>query len=378
MHASEHRRTYVAKISDLSSELQSQLKFSLHVSGVHATFVPMGLPNHRGRPGNPFFHFNYQVAYPIPEALTFEVYTASGILLYTLNIAPEFRNPGHYELCWDGFDQQDVFDSRVFTQSLEARLIIVTENTSTQLTACFKCQYARVKWIDIKIDRRSNRIDALLITNFSDGGENKNGNRNRTYAELLKLAQEGLAYHWGRNTAHPFAKGITLESGERYGFYLKTDNRPLNAISSPKIIYQSNSRSRRSRNWELSRLLFYNTGALKYGSRWFHKSEKKADADFKQIAAHEIGHEILLAYGGHIHSKSHKGSSTILTQRPLGNFNYPSEGEIDLMIYYQENAQSPHPADYNERSVASENDVLSLIWLSQLKVVLLSDKSLSG
>ena len=59
-------------------------------------------------------------------------------------------------------------------------------------------------------------------------------------------------------------------------------------------------------------------GILTIQGKWYYKAPEKADADFKLIAAHEIGHEILLAYGGHLYSKTHKGSSTLLTQQPLG------------------------------------------------------------
>ena len=92
--------------------------------------------------------------------------------------------------------------------------------------------------------------------------------------------------------------------------------------------------------------------------------------DFMMTAAHEIGHEILVSFGGfaaHIHSKTHKGTSTLLTQKTiedeknLSKTNYPSTGEIDLMKYYSNYYEI-------ERTVASEFDVIHLIGLTKMKV----------
>ncbi len=81
------------------------------------------------------------------------------------------------------------------------------------------------------------------------------------------------------------------------------------------------------------------------------------------VSAHEIGHEVLLQYGGHKYSKSHKGSTTIITQETLPTLPLiPTTGEIDLMKYYQ---------DYYDisKTVISEFDLLKLIWLTKIKVI---------
>lgn len=50
---------------------------------------------------------------------------------------------------------------------------------------------------------------------------------------------------------------------------------------------------------------------------------------------------------------------------PLTGTTYPTKGEIDLMKYY--NGHKPQKA--SERVIASEQDVLGLIWLTKIKVL---------
>lgn len=92
---------------------------------------------------------------------------------------------------------------------------------------------------------------------------------------------------------------------------------------------------------------------------WRFRQKSSADKIFKRVFAHEIGHEILLANGGQHYSKTHKGSSTILQ---AVNGTYTATGsEYDLMKYAEQN-----PQDYDDKVVASEEDVLGLLAISQL------------
>lgn len=102
-------------------------------------------------------------------------------------------------------------------------------------------------------------------------------------------------------------------------------------------------------------------------------------------AAHELGHELLQAYGGTIYSWQHKGSSYYLPQgtKPTkgketrwermthwdemetDGEDYPvNGGEIDVMKYYNKEPR----IKYFDRTVASEKDVLGLVWLTKLKI----------
>ncbi len=114
--------------------------------------------------------------------------------------------------------------------------------------------------------------------------------------------------------------------------------------------------------WELSRRLFYKVGFLKYQD-WFYQREKDSEIDFIETSAHEIGHEVLLAYGGQTYSKKHKGTSSI-GQSVTNKDRYPKTAEIDLMKYYDGN----YPYDFYQRRIASEKDLLGLIWLAKLEL----------
>lgn len=90
------------------------------------------------------------------------------------------------------------------------------------------------------------------------------------------------------------------------------------------------------------------------------KAKQYADENFKETAAHEIGHLILNGYGGiKNYSWIHKGSSS-LTQNVKDNQPLPNSGEIDVMKYYN---VSTDPVNNSHRIVADEYDVLSLFWL---------------
>lgn len=344
------------------------------------TVVPLGIADYKSRPENAFFVFNYTLSNSAADQLVFEITADKGQDLYQVLLGPEYCVPGMHQLFWDGFDQDEIYDSSRFDgRQLKATLRVTSAGETTSFTLDFFTQYEEVQWVDILIERKIKRITTTLRTSFHSmppAGLFRIGRApletpKRTFGELLQLATAGLEYYWGRNRSHPVGKNVKLANGEEYEFFLKVDNTSNRGLKSPKIIYQTNARARRSRNWELSRILFYNVGYLKHAGKWHYRSAATADADFKQIAAHEIGHEILLAFGGHVYSKTHKGSSTIVTQSPLGNYLYPQQGEIDLMCYYADDQDHPCPTDYNSRSVASERDALSLLWLSKIKITML-------
>jgi len=333
------------------------LTFNLSVRS--KTIVPFGLPGFSHKAENASFIFNYVLSDVTVDSLVFEIIDDQGVVIYQQLPETHYTLAGAHQINWDGFDNDDIYDSsRFIGRVLKAKITALKAGVSETLTVDFTAKYQVVKWVDVKIERGSKKITATLRTNFNEGGN----------PELLALAIAGIKYHWGRNEQQLAGKNIVFGHGEVYQFFVNVNNTNNNALKSPKIVYQTNARSRRSRNWELSRILFYNIGHLQHRGKWYYKSREKADADFKLIAAHEIGHEILLAYGGHLYSKTHKGSSTLVTQQPLGNYIYPEYGEIDLMLYYFQDQLRTNPSDYISRSIASERDTLGLIWLSKLRI----------
>jgi len=331
------------------------------------TVVPFGLADFQGRNENSCFTFEYSLESPATGVLL-EIQDARDQLLYQYAAEPVSLQPGTYQIHWDGFDRDGIYDSRRFDQQyFYAKLTVLKDNAVQSEVLKFGACYKEVNWIDVKINRPNRTIEAVLRTNFEDlGAMGAVKAPTKTYQDLLDLALEGMKQYWSRNHHHSEGKNIHIPDGQKYEFYLEAENSTKRAIPSPGIVYNSQGRLRRSRNWELSRILYYNTGALKVKGEWLTLKENYAVADFKHTAAHEIGHEILLAYGGHQYSKAHKGSSTIITQAVKGNFLYPQTGEIDLMIYYAEDETHPYPPDYNKRSVASEKDVMGLVWLSKI------------
>jgi len=349
------------------------IRFSLFRK--HGVMVPLGVPSAKNKPTNPYFQFKYSIQHQRATSIMFALRDVNGKLSFQMEVPQPYLEPGDYLLSWDGFDSSGVFDSQLFNSApLKASLIAVGPDGTKVVSLFFAARYHVVPWLDVRISQATKSIDITLRTNFNDGGEGaisrqdlpETAVRPKSFETLLQLAKEGINYYWSRNNKHPAGKNIVLPDGSFYEVFVETVNTPSQAIKSPKIVYQTNARSRRSRNWELSRILFYNTGNLLRAGRWYQKTESQAEADFKQVAAHEIGHEILLAYGGHRYSKSHKGSSTVITQRPLGNYLYPPTGEIDLMLYYATDPQHPFPVDYYSRNIASETDVRSLLWLAQI------------
>ncbi|MFL0074498.1 hypothetical protein [Tenacibaculum maritimum] len=160
---------------------------------------------------------------------------------------------------------------------------------------------------------------------------------------------------------------IQAVNGELYKVFVNAINTTENAIAPLSTKFVTNGSPGRSRNWELSRILYFNIGYLDFSSwynlssDWRYRSLTFATDLFRETSAHEIGHEVLLAYGGHIYSKKHKETSTILQSENAG-LKYPS-GEIDLMKYFDE----VYAPDFR-KVIASEKDVLSLIWLTKLEL----------
>jgi hypothetical protein len=111
----------------------------------------------------------------------------------------------------------------------------------------------------------------------------------------------------------------------------------------------------------------YNVGWIKYRSGWSYELAADADQAFSETSAHEIGHEILSAYGGDAYSYGHRGSSSVVSQKTKtvanGGVVYPPSGDIDLMKYYN----GARPRNFYIRVKASEQDVKSLLWLARIQ-----------
>ena len=308
-------------------------------------------------------------------------------------------------------------------------------------TVDFKASYNEVKWIDIKIDKLSKRIDVNIRVNLTDGGAYgidcydtmgsiKDGvspkticpwdkipknainttkpilkQRTKSFDELKDMVLDGLNTYWSRRFTNTKGTIINNENWEIIVTAVNTDNSDISLNDIP-LIYNTNNPWSRSGNPgdshlgdgntmdELAKLLpdgivqriSYNVGYIfeyYYTDNWDYQKNDIEEEEFKVTSAHEIGHEILQAYGGNIYSWQHKGSSYYMPQdkKPIGKEsfkeeyinmdymeetkgeNYPSKGdEVDLMKYYH------NDKNQKNRIVAGAKDVQGLLWLTKLEL----------
>jgi hypothetical protein len=431
------------------------LEFSL--DKVNNTIVPFGIFDFNDKYENPYFNFKYTLSKTDVDHLNFEIFDENGKVIYqmaylqaivvkaeskplifkgitekkkdttykTIDFAsiylqyvlqePDYTKTGNYILHWDGFDNNEVYDSTLFNgKKLKAKITATKNGKSKSKEVEFSTEYKEVQWVDTKIDRKAKKIDVTMRVDLKDGGakglECWNNTRNfnpphtksqicdwdkipqsdiaaigkpiiktrtRSYADLEKLALDGLKYHWGRNAGHSVAKDVKI-NGESYEVYLNPINTNEKAMDDLDLIFNTNGDWMRSGNPGSATLnpiswvgnlvsreaVCYNVGYIKI-SRWRYREATSEDLEFKFTAAHEIGHEILKSYGGTGYSYGHKGSVNVVTQSMKDNApNYPSSGEIDIMPYYP---NDPPLSQYN-RYAAAEKDVLALIWFTKIEL----------
>ena len=335
---------------------------------------------------------------------------------------------GIYLLDWDGFDNNNVYDSSILTSpyGLEISIMGQAEQVRKYHTDSVQMKYSQVNWVDVRIDQNNKRIDTTLRVDLKDGGaeglncssktvrksdyeeaaqrmevqnpieedftltfcdwhkipqkdirrEQKEPikERTRSFEDLERLVLEGISYHWGRNRNHAVAQNVKINS-EKYEVFVNPINTQNKAMDDISLIYNTNNDWMRSGNPGtvtgiisavgniFSReAVCYNVGYIKHPNKWEYIEEKHEDVDFKLTAAHEIGHEILKAFGDVYYSYGHKDTVNTVTQEIKdGTPEYPSTGEIDLMKYYQNYYDIP-------RTIASKTDVLGLLWLTKIKI----------
>lgn len=460
----------------LGSEISDDfdIKFSLRRDKTYTTIVPFGILDYSGNYENSNFVFDYSLMLGNIDSLEFKILNEDGTTLYAITNLPEVvvstrklpllaedlvknkpqYNPlkpvitwdwkslfdpyntvssdytkiGSYVIFWDGFDNNDVYDS-VKLNNKKLKAVIIAKKKGIEKTAEveFTTKYKEVDWVDVKIDRKNKKIDTTLRVNLKDGGEEGlscstttiNSNdyeeasqrlgidnpikdskitfcdwdkiskealnyfkkeplkiRTKNFEELSNLALEGINHYWSRTYQRTNNKGTEIH-GEKWEIIVNVMQDDTGMVA-PDIIYFTNSKNttfNRSHNCELHRELYYKVGYTLYPDSkndstkgWYYRETDMADLIFKETAAHEIGHQLLFEYGGRNYTYSHKGTSgpTWIQQDPLPGTKYPSKPEeIDLMKYAEEN----EPQDYHERLVLSQEDSLSIIWLTKLKIL---------
>lgn len=374
---------------------EGAFSLSLELNRDVRTMTPLGAADSEDTPENSFLMFRFSLFGGGISELKFRILDDQGKLVYELNpskttviaaadtsallralkqkgsdrqallnkykLEPAaYLNPGSYNLLWDGFDNNDVYDSSVYAGKKFAAEISGTKDGVTEKReVTFSMDYSEVHWVDVRIDRSAKSILATIRINLADEVDAKAA---KSFGDLVSLALKGMDLYWGRNSGNE-GKNVQIGGAAYQVFINPVNENQSRTMPALGVNYDDSKEGSRSRNWWASRKLFYNAGL-------YSAYPRLADMDFQHTAAHEIGHEILQAFGGkNNYSYIHKGSSTLLTQEVNKKFKYPRTGEIDLMIYYDgEDPTHPFPRDYYTRSVAAEKDVLGILWLTKLGV----------
>ncbi|QDZ60389.1 hypothetical protein EVD19_04610 [Elizabethkingia meningoseptica] len=83
----------------------------------------------------------------------------------------DYTKIGSYIILWDGFDDNDIYDSTRFNyKNLKAKITATKGNKQKSLEIEFETKYDKVKWVDVKIDKKNKKIDTTLRVNLRDGG----------------------------------------------------------------------------------------------------------------------------------------------------------------------------------------------------------------
>lgn len=373
------------------------LHFDVYLAPAKQTLVPLAIPAHNAfAPNLDTLAFAIDLQQSGAEWLQVAIYDHS-TLVYHRRLPDSFCDPGCHIWRWDGFDGLGVLDSRrLKSGSLYAEFSGGFQGITHTKYIPLHFSPARQNWLDVVVDRRSHTIGVDIRAQLLNGGQlgvNETppegacaspafqslpadhparcaSRCERPNDELQQLAAAGVARYW--------SGAITAADGQHYQLNTRLTPSSSQAMASVKLVYNTNRRWLRSSNPGRIRCLYslagnlvprriaYNAGWIEYKNGWYHQAGTAADPAFQEAAAHELGHEILSAYGGGRYSYSHKGTSTLLTQSTKslgrGGLEYPQTGPIDLMKYYQ----GARPKDFYQRVQASEDDLKSLLWLAAL------------
>ncbi|MFQ6548980.1 hypothetical protein AADZ90_013565 [Aestuariibius sp. 2305UL40-4] len=354
-----------------------------------------------------------------PDGLTLKRWqlgtSSSGYLAVGSGAVPE----GSYQWLWDGY-VDDVLSTKLLKMAnLQIRVVGVKGQAFRDHRAALRgrpftgCREP-ADWVDVIVDRGARTVDVEWRIAFDDGGVDGRGTSPRSYAVLQAMALVGIARHWGRNASNvssstlsvPLSEGRITTSNGSYQVAVKPVAQQQDATPSMTLevsmkedfgrsvnsscacgvgfvrgagdLFSDTTRTWYSYGYFLAREEQINakrpTASQKSQSAVAADAQAKADADFEQTIAHEMGHAVLATYafeseGADNYSWVHKGSSQGLTS----GYDTPSTGEkgyeapigsgtaADLMKYYDFYINP-------DRYIAAEYDVKALIWLSNVTV----------
>lgn len=205
------------------------------------------------------------------------------------------------------------------------------------------------------IDRSTRRIEIAVSLNYRPPSLQRRlfGLSRRAaderFARYAALANDGLTDYWSRS--------ITL-NGEDYAVRVSAKPSPTGL---PLFLSHPGSRLLGAISCRSSNPYPIFVGNVYYDAA----CGIDADRMFAMTAAHEIGHAFLTSAFGIRWSWGHQGTSSLLGQLASGVQPYPHTGEIELMAYYGQDPSAPvYREDVLRRTIASENDVKTLLYIA--------------
>lgn len=205
------------------------------------------------------------------------------------------------------------------------------------------------RWADAVVASSSKRITVKVYVNFKSPKLTETQRKN-----LIELSTQGIGRYWSRDVTIGNATYAVTVSAQH-----KADS-PFPVILKIHSDTKDYSRSFNAGVFGVNARFIYNKG--------FFPSTVFSDDDFKLTCAHEFGHSVLQAVGGICLSWGHKGSTGVISQSVKKSTpGYPTSGPIDLMKYYDDKKQKASFTQLVSDSIASEKDVMRLIWLSKIQ-----------
>ncbi|WP_261510981.1 hypothetical protein [Chryseobacterium paludis] len=321
------------------------------------TFVPLGISSFKGDQENAKIKFQVIIKEGTFEKLTFKVKN-EGTEIYSEEITQSLKAGDIHDIEWDGFSKDKIYDSILFTgNKLTAE---VTDGTTTsEVKISGDC---KTEWIDVKIDDTNKKVDVTVRVNLKDGGVIGTNPPIYTFSKLESMSLDGIHLYWSRmKSRSKISTDIVTISGKEYKVEVKGINTQEKSIDEVALVYNGSDKWLRSSNpGSVSGLLSF-FGQIAPQRVVYNAKQNNEERDFILTSAHEIGHEIVKEFGGDKYSYGHEGSSNPILQTAHTNL-LPTSGEVNVMEYY-----SDAYYDY-DRTIASEKDVLGLLWCSKLKI----------
>ncbi|ADV50971.1 hypothetical protein Celal_3716 [Cellulophaga algicola DSM 14237] len=371
-------------------------KINVQIETIKTTFVPLGIADFDGNEENEYLKFKIKISENSADKMKIKVFQ-DGEPYYNNDIKESsMLSLGEHEWEWDGFGDYGDYDSKSFKDkdiAVEVTVWLDGQEKSHRISLEKKKSIGK-EWVDVSIQRNIKEMIVTLRVNLRDGGEKGLNSASKiplqaisnygeqpitsrevSFEKLKNEVVKGINKHWSRDKTN--SNQVSLK-GELWNIKTIAEI-SKNGMVAPEIIFITNSKVKRSRNFILSRKLYYQIGynynkpwtnfpvnhPVFINKGWSFDSKSTIALDFQFTSAHEIGHELLTEYGGGFgHSYNHKNTSTTLSQETLSSQgNFPTNGEIDLMKYYKNYPKSKLDVD---RVVASEDDLKGLIWLSKI------------